>query len=143
MQNTPNFISKKWRLMELKRILLGRHLSKTLKSMSLTSEATEKKESRRVGIMNAIKMFLGMITKNKSIIGKIIISLIAILAFYRCIISPPVYYRGFHNSKVYDKKVSYDEIPTIDIYKMTSELLGLGILGGLVYFTLVRKKDKW
>ena len=89
-----------------------------------------------------LKFITGVLSKNKTTIGKFIISLIAIFAFYRCVIKPPVYYKGFHNSKVYDRKNGIDEVPTIDIYKVTSELFGMAILSGLVYLLLIKKSGK-
>jgi len=122
---------------------MAEKLDKKIKeAMPLIKEVFDASKNRRLGIMNAIKVFLIWIAKKRSIIGKIIISLIAIFAFYRCVINPPVYYGWFNHNKVYDKEYSKVKVPTVDINKLLPEMFGMTILTGLVYFLLVRSKDK-
>ncbi len=91
-------------------------------------------------IMKAPKIVVTTLVKKRgiigSIIGKIIISIIAIYAFHRCVINPPIYYNDG------GRKINYSnskyQIPTTNINKLISELLGLGILCGLAYFLLVK-----
>lgn len=94
------------------------------------------------GAKKTLKAFMVILAKKRSLIGKIALSLIAIFAFYRCVIRPPVYYRGFKGSKVYNEQQSYDKVPTLDIYKLASEIFGVAILSGLLYFLLVKKSNK-
>jgi len=124
------------RLTELKRITYKRLITKRMREI-LTSQG-----KRAGGAFKMIKAIFSSLSKNRKIIGKLIISLIAIFAFYKCVINPPIYYMDVYKNKVYDKKEAYGQVPTVDINKLLSELLGLSILSSLTYFLLVRNKDK-
>lgn len=71
------------------------------------------------------KLSLQWVKKRKKVIGKCLFFSIFISAVYRCLISPPIYYNG-----------------AIKTAKLSFELIGLTILGGIIYWIFLRKSEE-
>lgn len=74
-----------------------------------------------------------------NITGKILITLIAIVAIYRCCFNQPIYYGlrwGLKHSEIGENSKI---VPTVDLFKLSAELMGMGIGVGLIYWLMVKK----
>lgn len=71
-----------------------------------------------------------------NITGKILITLIAIVAIYRCVMNPPVYY--VMNGLIISEPKGI-LAPNVALIKLSAELIGMGIGVGLIYWLMVKK----
>ena len=76
----------------------------------------------------------------KKMVGKALVVLIAICGVYRTIVEPPIYYRDIQGAFVTKPLGGKYESPIVNFDKLLSELIGMGILAGTVYFLLLQKE---